>query len=170
MTRSRPCPSHPAPAPRPTLLQPEEGLVQLLHLAEVQQPRLLTARHGSARPSGAPAAPGLSVRGGRGEPCRGGTDKTPRVSGDPRQHTAAQERLTPPAALTCSPVPGERGHSALQAGRRGAMKDCQTELSDRAQPCPGRGPPPAAPRSSSRPTARPGPQPELQGCPREGEV
>ncbi|XP_041886982.1 translation initiation factor IF-2-like [Corvus kubaryi] len=87
--------------------------------------------------------------------------------GDPRQDAAAQERLTPPGALTCSPVPGERGDTALQGKAEG--RRLQDELSGSAQPCPSQGPPPAAPRSSSRPTARPGPQPGYRGAPEEGE-
>lgn len=38
------------------LLQPEKGLVQLLHLVEVQQPRLLMARHGCWWPLAAGSA------------------------------------------------------------------------------------------------------------------
>lgn len=99
--------------------------------------------------------------------------QNPRVSGDPRHDAPAPERLTPPAALTCSPVPGERGDTAPQGraeGRR-ARDELGTGRAVRQRPAlPRPGTAAGAPRSSSRPTARPGPQPEPQGCPRGGEA
>lgn len=151
MTRSRSFPYHLAPAPSPTLLQPEEGLVQLLHLAEVQQPRLLTARHGCGRPSGAPAAPGLSVRGEGGEPCREGTQTRPRGLAETpgrtqplRSASRCQRRLH---------VPRSRGSAETRhcrAGRRGGGygTSCQAAPS----------PAPAGDRRRQHPGAAPVPQ------------
>lgn len=173
MAMSRPFPSHPAPAPRPTLLQPEEGLVQLLHLGEVQQPRLLTGRHGCGRASGAPAAPGLSVRGGRGEPCREGTQTKPAGQRRPRHDAPAPERLTPPAALTCSPVPGERGDTAPQGRAEGSGHGTswvRDELSGSAQPCPGRGPPPEHPGAAPVPQRGPARSQSRRGAPGRGSL
>lgn len=151
VSRSRPCPSHPSPAPRPTLLQPEESLVQLLHLAEVQQPRLLTARHGCGRPSGAPAAPGRSVRGGTGEPCREGTQTKPcgseETPGRTRPLRSASRRRAPRLHVPRSRGSAETRH--CRAGRRGGgyRTSCQAAPSpalagDRRRQHPGAAPVP----------------------------
>lgn len=124
--------------PRPTLLQPEEGLVQLLHLVEVQQPRLPTARHGCCRLPAAPPAAG-------GWPCRGEHTHEANPSAAAR---GAGGRSGAPHAAGAAYIfrsPGASGYGAKGEEEQGGREPS-------ALPRPAA----AAPRGSSRPRAAPG--------------